>query len=263
MTAQSATASLPHPRPSARARPELTFQWERFSAIAHEAAPLVRRHWAEVALFQDKMTLDPDWDRAIKLDLAGILRIMTVRHEGALVGFCFNYVISSLLYAGLDDRALRRGKVPSPQEDLAFWAATPLALWGALNHLLYYQLPRIAVALLGPERLYTSTVKLVVGLIALAGCYVGQTWALQHYLGWRWAGPYLGTLPLTGFIALLWLEALHARRRRRGTRKALRRLSPSARRALQDQREALIRELDRARVDYLAERLEADPDRSA
>lgn len=48
------------------------------------------------------MTLDPDWDRAIKLDLAGILRIMTVRHEGALVGFCFNYVISSLLYAGLE-----------------------------------------------------------------------------------------------------------------------------------------------------------------
>lgn len=162
----------------------------------------------------------------------------------------------ALELAGIDDRALRRGRVPTPQDDLAFWAATPIALWGALNHLIYYQLPRIAVSVLGPERLYTSTVKLVVGLFALAGCYVGQTWAVQHYLGWQWAGPYLGTLPLAGFVALLWLEALGSRRRRRSTRKALRRLAPEARRQLQEQREALIRELDRARVDYLAERLD-------
>ncbi|MEZ6186768.1 MAG: lysophospholipid acyltransferase family protein [Planctomycetota bacterium] len=157
--------------------------------------------------------------------------------------------------AGIDDRALRRQKAPRPQDDLAFWAAAPFAVWGAVNHLLYYQLPRFVVGVLGPERLYTSTVKLLVGLLALGLCYAGQTWGIYQLGGWYAAGPYLATLPLTGFIALLWLEALAARRRRRSVRRAARRLGPETRRALQAQREALVRELDRARVDYLADRL--------
>lgn len=94
------TASPRRPRRSGRALPDLTFQWERFATIAREAAPLVRRHWQEVALFQNQFEVDPDWDRAVKLELAGFLHILTARRDGALVGFCFNYLISSLFYAG-------------------------------------------------------------------------------------------------------------------------------------------------------------------
>lgn len=93
-------ASPPLPRPSAPARPETTYQWERFALIAREVAPLVRQHWREVALFQDSLTLEPDWDRVIKLDFAEVLHILTVRVDGALVGFCFNYLIPSILYRG-------------------------------------------------------------------------------------------------------------------------------------------------------------------
>lgn len=76
----------------------LTFQWERFSDIGREAAPLVQRHWREVALFQNALVLDPDWGRVIKLELAGFLHILTARRDGRLVGFCFNYLIPSIFY---------------------------------------------------------------------------------------------------------------------------------------------------------------------
>ena len=92
--------SRPRPRPSARAQPNTTssvvFKWEPFSDLIQEAAPLVRRHWAEVALFTDKLPLDPDWKLALDMDRAGVLHVLTARKDGLLIGYIFNYILRSL-----------------------------------------------------------------------------------------------------------------------------------------------------------------------
>jgi hypothetical protein len=80
--------SVQEPRKS----PGLTFQWERFSAIARELPPLFERHWQEIALDHDAVPLAPDWDSYYDLELRGILHILTARADGALAGYIFNLI---------------------------------------------------------------------------------------------------------------------------------------------------------------------------
>ncbi len=76
-----------------------SFAWERFANIAGELPPLFIRHWREIALNQDKILLDPNWEAYLKLDLAEILRVLTVRSDGRLVGYHFVHVFPHLHYA--------------------------------------------------------------------------------------------------------------------------------------------------------------------
>lgn len=76
------------PRPSRRSGPAAPeFAWERFNAIAHELPPLFLEHWREASL--EKYPLDPNWDLYYAWDIQGVLRCLTVRHKGALVGYLF------------------------------------------------------------------------------------------------------------------------------------------------------------------------------
>lgn len=75
-------------RPSDPAAPE--FGWEAFNQIAHELPPLFTEHWRELALNQDVVPLDPDWDKYYQLDVTGVLRVLTARvPSGQLVGYVF------------------------------------------------------------------------------------------------------------------------------------------------------------------------------
>jgi GNAT superfamily N-acetyltransferase len=56
-------------------------------------------HWRELALNQDSIKLDPDWNRFYALDIQNILRILTVRVEGQLVGYVFLLFGPHLHYA--------------------------------------------------------------------------------------------------------------------------------------------------------------------
>lgn len=86
----------PAPKPSAPERPK--FAWERFGAIHRELPKLFERHWQEVALNHDKVPLDPDWDKYFQLDIAGMLRVLTVRVEERLVGYHFILIYPALHY---------------------------------------------------------------------------------------------------------------------------------------------------------------------
>lgn len=162
--------------------------------------------------------------------------------------------------AGVDDRVVRaETRAPSLQEQLAYWSALPIALWGIANHALYYQLPRAVVRLLGTDRLYTSAVKLAVGIIGLVACYALQT-AVVWELAGRGAGlAYLVSLPISGLVALAWIEAREARARLRRRRERVRSLGADRLAALREERRALVRELDRARVAYLGRVLADEP----
>lgn len=171
------------------------------------------------------------------------------RVRGLLADYC-----AALERAGVDDRVVRahQARQPTPMEDLGFFLGAPFAVWGIVNHFVLYQVPRVFLALVPSDKVYASTVKLLVGLLALVGIYALHTWLVWRHLGPAAAGVYLGTLPLTGLVALLWLEGWQVRRRARRARREQARLDPATRAELQGKRAAVIRELDRARAAYLA-----------
>lgn len=79
--------------------PGLDYRWERFGTFAKELPPLFKRHWQEIALNQDNIPLDPDWERYFAFDLSGVLHCLTVRSNGVLVGYVFVFVFPHLHYA--------------------------------------------------------------------------------------------------------------------------------------------------------------------
>lgn len=88
---------LPQPlRLSAPERPE--FQIERLSLILSEWAPIARRTWAESPWRPADAPFDPDWDRYLAMDMAGMLRLLTVRLEGVLIGYVLSVVYPHLHY---------------------------------------------------------------------------------------------------------------------------------------------------------------------
>ncbi len=45
------------------------------------------------------MPLDPDWQKGLAYEQAGVLFILTARREGRLVGYIFSYIIESLFFS--------------------------------------------------------------------------------------------------------------------------------------------------------------------
>jgi GNAT superfamily N-acetyltransferase len=70
----------------------ITYQREEFSQVARELLPLLRRHHKEIALYQNRVEFDPDWDFYYALERRRCLVALTVRSNGALVGYIFNFV---------------------------------------------------------------------------------------------------------------------------------------------------------------------------
>ncbi len=67
--------------------------------IARELPPLFIEHWRELALNKDVIPLDPDWDKYYRLDVEGVLRVLTARlSSGQLVGYVFLMVGPHLHY---------------------------------------------------------------------------------------------------------------------------------------------------------------------
>ncbi len=82
----------PRATPSADGR--LKFAIERLPAIVDELLPLLLANQQE--LDPDGFPLDPDWQEWLKLDAFGILRILTARRDGILVGYIGNMIRTSL-----------------------------------------------------------------------------------------------------------------------------------------------------------------------
>ena len=85
-------------RPSAAAaRDEPTLQVEALLDIARELPPLFVRYGREFAKIEGVIS-DPDWQQMFRMAAAGMLRVVTVRDSGVLVGFAFNIVGPHLMY---------------------------------------------------------------------------------------------------------------------------------------------------------------------
>lgn len=65
----------------------LKYQQEFLATVKTECQYLIKLHWSEVALNQDKIKLNPDWDAYHSLEEQGKLKIFTARDSGRLVGY--------------------------------------------------------------------------------------------------------------------------------------------------------------------------------
>lgn len=74
------------------------FQREKAQDVFKEMAPLLRRHYGEIAHYKD-IPLDPDFDTYFKMEDAGILRVYTARDEvNRLVGYAVYFIKTNLHY---------------------------------------------------------------------------------------------------------------------------------------------------------------------
>jgi GNAT superfamily N-acetyltransferase len=76
----------------------VTFARERFHDVIDELKPLLERHWREIALYQDEVVFDPDYDRYADLDEKGVMHAFFARVDGNIVGYAVYFVMPHLHY---------------------------------------------------------------------------------------------------------------------------------------------------------------------
>ena len=75
-----------------------TYQVESFSDVINEIKPLLHAHFDEIATNKELKPLDPDYDRYEALEDLNMLRIMTVRFSGTLIGYFVVFLIPHIHY---------------------------------------------------------------------------------------------------------------------------------------------------------------------
>jgi L-amino acid N-acyltransferase YncA len=73
---------------------DLSFQSEPWSAVVDDFRRLWPTQWTEMALDQEAIAYDPDWERYAELDRLGYLKIVTARDGKKLVGWHMSTVSS-------------------------------------------------------------------------------------------------------------------------------------------------------------------------
>jgi len=76
----------------------ITAQIESFTERLDELRPILPLHYAELALDQDKVPLDPRFDVYIDREAAGELLFVTLRSAGDLIGYFIGFVAPGLHY---------------------------------------------------------------------------------------------------------------------------------------------------------------------
>jgi hypothetical protein len=54
---------------------------------------MLHEHWLELALYQDKIPLDPDYPAYVRACEAGLMKVYTARDEGRLIGYANFFVV--------------------------------------------------------------------------------------------------------------------------------------------------------------------------
>ena len=65
----------------------VNYQQEFLTSVVDDIKPLIKSHWDEIALNQDRIKLNPDWDAYQNFEDQDRLRIFTARDKDELVGY--------------------------------------------------------------------------------------------------------------------------------------------------------------------------------
>jgi len=76
----------------------ITAHVESFEQTLPELLPLLPIHYAELALNQDQVPLDPQYDLYIERERLGQVLMVTLREGGTLVGYFIGFVAPGLHY---------------------------------------------------------------------------------------------------------------------------------------------------------------------
>lgn len=76
----------------------VTFQREAMATAYPDAAPLMQAHWEEVGRDRDLLVLNPDVEKMVSLEAAGMWHVWTARADGDLVGYAAWIVAPHLHY---------------------------------------------------------------------------------------------------------------------------------------------------------------------
>lgn len=122
----------------------ITFHTEAWSDALPEISKFWPEHWREVALHQEEIPLDPDFDEYARIEKAGQLHVTVVRHSGKVVGYAVVIIRRHLHYR----RSL------SGYFDLYFLAPAHRRGWTGVR--LFRHVEK-AMRQRGVERLFTGT----------------------------------------------------------------------------------------------------------
>lgn len=73
-------------------------QVESLTAMLPELQPVFPEHYRELALNQEHVPLDPQYDEYLRRDAAGMVMLVTLRDRGELVGYFVGFVAPGLHY---------------------------------------------------------------------------------------------------------------------------------------------------------------------
>lgn len=76
----------------------ITYQQEDLNDIREELEPLLVEHYHEVAMYQDKIDLNPDWKGYELLSMANALHVYTARANQELIAYTVNIVQPNMHY---------------------------------------------------------------------------------------------------------------------------------------------------------------------
>lgn len=76
-----------------------TYQLESFKAITEDLKEIITIHHEEIGIYNDKLKLSVMWDKYYALEDADMLRTITARSEGKLIGYYICVVQPHLHYA--------------------------------------------------------------------------------------------------------------------------------------------------------------------
>ena len=78
----------------------VVFGVEKMAECRTELGYYFPRHWEEVALSKESIKLNIDWARYEDLEKFGILRILTARKDGKLIGYFIGWLSENPHYKG-------------------------------------------------------------------------------------------------------------------------------------------------------------------
>jgi GNAT superfamily N-acetyltransferase len=76
----------------------ITAQVESFERCLPELIEIFPEHWRELALFQDRMPLEPQYAEYVRREREGLLVLITVRRAGKIVGYHTAHVAPGFHY---------------------------------------------------------------------------------------------------------------------------------------------------------------------
>lgn len=65
----------------------ISLEKEQLSSCLEEMKPLFALHWKEVAAYQDKIALDPNYAKYLQMEQMDMVRTFVLRADGKMVGY--------------------------------------------------------------------------------------------------------------------------------------------------------------------------------